>query len=118
MNELAIARTTHTGEILEIGGHFGTGGTEDAKYEYDKAPPEILEKVRLIEAICKRYSVPLAAAAIQFPLAHPAISSVVVGVATPEEVKQNIELMNVDIPSELWQEFKASGVLREDAPTP
>ncbi len=99
-------------------GILATGGTEDAKYEYDKAPPEILEKVRLMEAICKRYSVPLAAAAIQFPLAHPAISSVVVGVATPEEVKQNIELMNVDIPSELWQELKASGVLREDAPTP
>ncbi|NEQ28512.1 MAG: hypothetical protein F6K28_57970 [Microcoleus sp. SIO2G3] len=82
------------------------------------APPEILNKVRRMEAICQRYSVPLAAAAIQFPLAHPAVSSVVIGAVTPEEVKQNIELMSNDIPLELWQELKDSGLLHKDAPTP
>jgi D-threo-aldose 1-dehydrogenase len=99
-------------------GILATGVKEGARYEYDKAPPEIIEKVRLIETICNRYQVSIAAAAIQFPLAHPAIASVVIGVATPEEVKQNAELMQVEIPPELWQDLKASGVLREDAPTP
>ncbi|MDJ0589832.1 MAG: aldo/keto reductase [Pleurocapsa sp. MO_226.B13] len=99
-------------------GILATGVTEDAKYEYEKASPEIVKKVRLLESVCKHYNVPLAAVAIQFPLAHSAVSSVVIGAVTPDEVKQNIDLMSVNIPLDLWQELKDSGLLHENAPTP
>lgn len=75
-------------------------------------------KVRQIEKVCDRYKVPLPAAAIQFPLGHPAVSSIIPGAVKPSEVKQNIEMMSIEIPSALWKELKNSGLLNPDAPTP
>ena len=54
-------------------GILATGAVPGAKYNYQPAPEPIMEKVRKIEAVCKFYKVPLAAAALQFPLAHPAV---------------------------------------------
>ena len=97
-------------------GILATGAVPGAKYDYQPAPAEIMEKVSRIEAVCQRYNTPLAAAAIQFPLAHPAIAAVVSGAAKPEEVDQNMQLMSRPIPHDLWQELKHEGLLREDAP--
>lgn len=97
-------------------GILATGAVPGAKYNYQPAPPEIMEKVNRIEAVCQRHNTPLAAAAIQFPLAHPAIAAVVSGAAKPEEVDQNMQLMSRSIPNALWQELKHEGLLREDAP--
>ena len=74
--------------------------------------------IHQIERVCARYNVPLAAAAIQFPLGHPAISSIISGAVKPGEVKQNISLMGIDIPSSLWEELKQEGLLHQKAPTP
>ena len=99
-------------------GILATGAIEGAFYNYQKAPPEIRSKVKQIEMVCARYNVPLAAAAIQFPLGHPAISSIIPGAVKPSEVKQNISLMSIDIPSSLWEELKQEGLLHQEAPTP
>ena len=99
-------------------GILATGATASAKYNYRPAPPEIVERVQRIEAVCARHGVPLAAAAVQFPLAHPAISSMVPGAVRPEEVEANVRLIETPIPAALWAELKHERLLREDAPPP
>ncbi len=99
-------------------GILATGAVPGAKFNYEPAPAEIMEKVARIEAVCQRHNTPLPAAAIQFPLAHPAVATVVSGAAKPEEVDQNMQWMSQAIPDELWQELKHEGLLRKDAPIP
>ena len=95
-----------------------TGPVPGARYDYREAAPDELDKAARIEAICQRHGVPLAAAALQFPLAHPAVASVIPGPITPEQVGLNLAGIRHPIPADLWRELKAARLLREDAPTP
>jgi D-threo-aldose 1-dehydrogenase len=97
-------------------GILATGAVEGARYFYAPAPPAIMERVARIERICARHDVPLAAAALQFPLAHPAIASVVVGHERAADVARNVALMRHPIPAALWAELKAEGLLPAEAP--
>ncbi len=99
-------------------GILATGAQPGAKYNYADAPPEILERARRIQAICARHDIPLHVAALQFSLAHPAVTALVVGAASPEEVKANRAALSQSIPSTLWNELKSTGLLRDDAATP
>jgi D-threo-aldose 1-dehydrogenase len=106
-----------------IGGPFNsgilaTGPKPGAHYNYRPAPPDILERVRRIETICKAHGVKLAEAALRFPLSHPAIVSVVPGGQKPGEVRRNAAMLGARIPPTLWRALKAEGLLRPDAPTP
>ncbi|MBB5751603.1 aldo/keto reductase [Prosthecomicrobium pneumaticum] len=99
-------------------GILATGARPGAKYNYQPAPQDILDRVAGIEAVCGRHGVPLPAAAVQFPLAHPAISAMVPGAVRPEEVEANVKLVETPIPADFWAELKHEGLLRADAPTP
>lgn len=99
-------------------GILATGAVEGATYDYAPAPPEVLERVRRVEAVCARHDVPLAAAALQFPLGHPAVASVIPGAFQPEQVRRNVAAFRHPIPADLWAELKHEGLLREDAPVP
>ncbi len=99
-------------------GILATGAVEGAKYNYAPATVEILDKVCRIQSVCDRHEVPLAAAALQFPLGHPSVAAVIPGAVAPEEVRANVRMMQTDIPAGLWRELKAEGLLRADAPTP
>ena len=99
-------------------GILATGPVEGALYAYDTATSEILEKTRKIETICNAHNVPLPAAAIQFPLAHPSVAAIIPGALKPEYIHANIKNYQHPIPSDLWAELKSEGLLREDAPTP
>jgi D-threo-aldose 1-dehydrogenase len=106
-----------------IGGPFNsgilaTGPIEGATYDYKPAPRPILERVARIEAVCRRHGVPLAAAALQFPLHHPAIAAVIPGGRRPDEIDVNLRHYRHPIPAQLWHELKAEGLLRQEAPTP
>jgi len=90
----------------------------DAKFNYEAAPPELLEKVRQIEGICVKYSVPLRAAALQFPLAHPAVATVIPGARSVEEVEENVRLMGHPIPAEFWAELQLNKLIPSEAPVP
>ncbi len=90
----------------------------DGRYDYGDAPPEIVERARAIAAICERHGTTLPAAAIAFPLAHPAILSVCVGARSAEQIERNASLQRESIAPDLWLELKAEGLLREDAPVP
>lgn len=99
-------------------GILATGAVRGAKYNYREAPPEIMKRVADIELVCRRYGVPLAACALQFPLGHPTISAMVPGAVSPEEARRNVALMSTKIPADLWSELKQEGLLRSDAPVP
>lgn len=99
-------------------GILATGPRPGAFYNYDPAPPAILERVSRIQAVCEAHGVALAAAALSFPLAHPAVVSVIPGGQRPEEVRRNAENLRVTIPVGLWADLKAEGLLRSDAPVP
>jgi D-threo-aldose 1-dehydrogenase len=87
-------------------------------YEYQPAPPAIVARVTAIEAICAAHGVPLAAAALQFPLAHPQVISVIPGMSNPEEVRGAKEWLTTPIPAAFWTELRAQGLVRPDAPLP
>jgi D-threo-aldose 1-dehydrogenase len=121
LDELPRCEANDVGII--VGGAFNsgilaTGAVAGAKYNYDEAPAEILDKVRKIEAICERHHTPLAAAALQFPAAHPLVASVVVGALQPEHVTSNIESFDMTVPGDLWAELKDVGLLPQSAPVP
>ena len=61
---------------------------------------------------------PLAAAALQFPLHHPLVASVIPGALDPEQAKANVATVSVEVPEAVWGDLKREGLLREDAPTP
>lgn len=77
-------------------------------FDYATAPPEILERRDELAASCARYGVPLAAVAIQFPLRHPAVTSVVVGARSAAEIEEDAALLAVPVPDALWAELSAS----------
>lgn len=96
----------------------GTRGRANLHYNYDAAPQEIAARVRELETICDRHEVPLAAAALQFPLAHPQVISVIPGLESAGHVAETVRLYNTPIPPEFWQALRAAGHLRADAPIP
>jgi D-threo-aldose 1-dehydrogenase len=108
---------------IVVGGVFNsgilaTGPVEGAWYNYDPAPPEIIDRVRRLEAACHRHGVRLIDAALRFPLAHPAVVSILVGAKHPKEAAAAPELLTAQIPAALWDDLKAEGLLRADAPVP
>jgi D-threo-aldose 1-dehydrogenase len=107
---------------IVLGGPFNsgilaTGPVPGAMFNYFEAPPEILEKVRRIEAVCERHGVRLIEAALRFPFLHPSVVSVVPGGQSVAQVENNRRMLDIDIPAELWAELKREGLMREDAPT-
>lgn len=99
-------------------GILATGAVPNAYFNYAPASEEILAKVRSIEAICRDHQTPLAAAALQFPLHHPAVASVIPGSRSVDELNRNLANLSTEIPDGLWADFKAAGFLQENAPTP
>lgn len=108
-----------------IGGAYNSGilatGTKKGgplHYDYGEAPEHVVNKVKQLEALCDKYQLPLAAAALQFPLAHPSVVSVIPGLGSARRINQTLELMATEIPNEFWLELKQSGLVHEAAPTP
>src|SRR5690606_7542519 len=95
-----------------------TGSGGNAKYGYGAASPEVQAKVRGLEAACEAHGVSLPAAALQFPLAHPAVVSIIPGAARPSEVEQNVASVQTPIPAAFWSDLKQQGLIDGDAPTP
>jgi aryl-alcohol dehydrogenase-like predicted oxidoreductase len=89
-----------------------------ATYDYVPADQELLQRARDIERVCLRHGVPLRAAALQFPLGHAAVASVVVGARSPQEVADSVAMFEHPIPAALWTELKDEGLLLTEAPTP
>ena len=112
------------GIAIVIGGVYNSGilanldNPDRATFNYKPAEQRWLEKARAIKAVCDRHNVPLQAAALQFPLAHPAVAVVLTGARSTEELDQNLAFMRQPIPADLWAELKSTGLLPAEAPTP
>ncbi len=98
-------------------GILATGPKPGAFYDYRPALAPVLERVARIEAVCAAHGAPLVAAALQFPLLHPAVVSVIPGGQSAAEVRSNLEALATPLPAALWADLKAEGLLRADAPT-
>ncbi len=97
-------------------GILATGTIAGARYNYAAATPEIIDRVKHLETICETHDVPMQAAALQFPLRHPAVSTVIAGAAAPREVSENVEFMNVPIPSTFWDHLRSEGFIEAHVP--
>jgi D-threo-aldose 1-dehydrogenase len=95
-------------------GILAKGPDTYARYAYQDAPPQMVERARRLQEICRRYDVPLAAAALHFSLRDPRITSTIIGISKPERIQQTLELYAQPIPDELWPELDAVGFESED----
>jgi D-threo-aldose 1-dehydrogenase len=105
-----------------IGGVMNSGVLADprpgGRFNYQPAAPAILDQARRLAAICDRHAVPLRAAAIQFPLAHSAVRSLIAGVRRVEHLDEYPDLMRRPLPADLWAELRAEGLIPTEAPVP
>ena len=96
-----------------VGGVFNSGILADpapgATYDYAPASEAVLRRAQALDERCAAHGVPLAAAALQFPYRHPAVTSVVIGARSPREVTENVAHATREIPQELWDELDALG---------
>ncbi|HEY5365469.1 MAG TPA: aldo/keto reductase [Casimicrobiaceae bacterium] len=97
-------------------GILATGATPGATYFYTAAEPAIVERTARIAAVCARHGVALAAAALQFPLAHPAVASVVTGMRSAAEVLANLAHLRAPIAAAFWQELRDARLISPLAP--
>jgi D-threo-aldose 1-dehydrogenase len=99
-------------------GILATGAQPGARFSYKPASPEIMNKVTKIESVCRSWNVPLKAAALQFPLAHPAVLSIIPGSRSEAELEENVRMVSLPIPSEFWSDLKDRKLLPPEVPVP
>ena len=85
--------------------------SSDAKYDYGQAPPDLIARARQIAAVCERHGTTLPDAAIAFPLLHPAVSSVAIGMRNAAQVDSNVARYERGVPQELWADLVESQLL-------
>jgi D-threo-aldose 1-dehydrogenase len=114
-----LPKCLRAGISVVIGSPFNTGilAGRDT-WNYAPAPPEIVARVNAIRAVCEQHGVPLAAAALQFPLAHPAVAAIISGPRSVAELEVNLGLLAHPIPLALWADLRDAGLLHPEAPTP
>ncbi|HEY7886454.1 MAG TPA: aldo/keto reductase [Cellvibrionaceae bacterium] len=123
-DSLALLSRCQRDEVsVVVGGPFNSGilatgvkGPGPFYYNYEPAPDIVLEKVKAIELVCEQYHVPLCAAALQFPLAHPQVASVIAGFASVQQVQQARAWMDMSINADFWQTLKVRGLIDQGAP--
>jgi D-threo-aldose 1-dehydrogenase len=118
---LRVAATT--GKSIVAVGAFNSGllATENpsagARYDYKPAEAPLIARVLELSTVCAQFGVTVPQAAIAFPLSHPSVVNVTLGMRNAAQVQRNVELYQAAIPSDLWDVLKAEGLLRADVPT-
>jgi D-threo-aldose 1-dehydrogenase len=98
-------------------GILASGAVKGAWFDYAPASDAVLAKVAAIEEVCSHHNVPLKAAALQFPLYHPCVASVIPGTRSPAELAENLRMLHTAIPVEFWRELKSRALVDRAAPT-
>lgn len=105
------------GHAIVAAGVFNSGLlVGNGKFNYADAPPDMLARAEALAAVATDFAVDLPAAALQFPLAHSAVVSVVTGVRTRGQLETNLAWFGTDIPADFWQALKARGLIHPAAP--
>ncbi|WP_299038460.1 aldo/keto reductase [uncultured Pseudokineococcus sp.] len=119
-----LPAAARAGTSVLLGGVFASGllardwPADDATYEYAPAPAPVLERARRTASACTEHGVPLPAAALQFALAQQGVCGALLGMRSPQEVHADADLLDVDVPADLWGDLRARGLLREDVAVP
>jgi D-threo-aldose 1-dehydrogenase len=114
-----LPKCVAAGTSIVVGGPLNSGILAGRDiWNYRPAPPDVMARVRAIAAICDSHRVPLAAAALQFPLAHPAVAAIIPGPRGADEFTANLKLLRHPIPAALWSDLRQAGLLHPDAPVP
>lgn len=87
-------------------------------FEYQQAPPQIIERVGKLKALAERHGISIKAAALQFSLAHPAAAAVIPGATRPSRIAEDTAALNENIPTAFWTDLRASGLVSPAAPLP
>lgn len=107
------------GVDMVVGGPYSSGilagGTH---FEYQDAPPEIVEKVRRIKDIADRHGVSIKAAALQFALAHPVAAAAIPGATKPSRIAEDLSALHENVPADFWVELRKAGLVSPQAPLP
>ncbi|MCI3934453.1 aldo/keto reductase [Streptomyces sp. AN091965] len=110
------------GVSVVIGGVFNSGLLADprdgARFDYAQASPALLDRARRLRRVAARHGVGLRAAALAFPFGHPAVTSVLVGVHDPDQVRDAVAQFAVDVPAAFWAQVRAEGLLPPHVPVP
>jgi D-threo-aldose 1-dehydrogenase len=121
LDELLPLCTEHGASVV-AGGVFNSGLLADpsprATYDYVPAPPELVERARRLADVCARHGVDLKAAALRFPLAHPAVACVLTGARSAAEMAENARFFAQPIPLALWDDLRRERLLDDRVPTP
>ena len=118
-----LARCHERGVGVVVGqvfasGILATGPAPGARYWYREPTADESERARRLQEVCATFGVPLAAAAVQFPLGHPSVAAVIPGVKNPEEARSCVDAFGHDIPDALWAALRDEGLISAEAPTP
>ncbi|MGK5499222.1 aldo/keto reductase [Streptomyces sp. URMC 125] len=89
---------------------------DGAFYDYGPAPSELLRRAHRIADVCEAHGVTLPQAAMAFPLLHPVVAGIVVGMRSAEEVRADVAAFEADVPAGLWSDLRGEGLLDERAP--
>ena len=92
-------------------GILATGPVPGAHYNYGEPTETVIETVRKLETVCRRHGVKMSDAALQFPLSHPTVSTVLLGSGTGSSLEKNLKGLGAPIPSCLWNDLEAEGLL-------
>jgi D-threo-aldose 1-dehydrogenase len=117
---------TARGVRVAIGGAFNSGilatgvkhAAQPLRFNYETAPAEWVARAAALEELCERFAVPLRAAALQFPLAHPAVEVVLAGVKSVAHWRDAVAKMQHAIPAAFWDALRGARLIPESAPTP
>jgi D-threo-aldose 1-dehydrogenase len=99
-------------------GILASGAVKGAWFDYAPASAKVLAQVAAIEEICSAHRVALKAAALQFPLHHPCVASVIPGTSNAAELSENLRMLHAPVPAQLWRDLKSTGLMDARAPTP
>ena len=104
-----------------LGGPYNSGilasdFKSESTYFYEPSPTKVTEKARLIKNVCDKYEVPLKAASLQFGLNHPSVVSTIPGPSNPNELKENLKMVNITINNDLWKELKDKKLIDLECP--
>ena len=94
------------------------GLSKDSTYDYAKIPNHVIEKYNSINKVCNDYKIPIAAAAVQFSNAHSAVSTLLLGMDYPEQIQENLNLLNFKIDKEFWITLLEKNLINSDSPIP
>ncbi|UVF18814.1 aldo/keto reductase [Microvirga terrae] len=114
-----MERCVRVGTGIVIAGPFNSGIlVGNNKFDYKDAPADVVQRVQALKAVCDEFDVPLPAAALHFPMAHPSVVSCVTGARNAEQLQTNVAWFEATIPDEFWTALRERGLIDEAAPLP